>query len=68
MRGHSVKVLKKMQRRQRLVNFKVSEEEYERIQKKADEFAAGNLSEWIRFATMHLSPASDDLTDSDSET
>lgn len=63
-----MKILKKMKARQKLINFKVSESEYESIQEKADEFANGNVSAWIRFATIHLSPSADDLTELHSET
>ncbi len=40
----------------RIVNFKCTEEEFDQIKANADKYADGNMSGWIRFASMNLEP------------
>jgi len=58
--------------RTRLVNIKCTKFEITRIQGLADKYAAGNKSEWMRYAALHFRPRKDDLipydeTDPESE-
>lgn len=56
-------------RRTRLINFKVSEQEYDRIEGLAREHAEGNISVWLRRRGMTLSsfPSNFVLLDDDDE-
>jgi len=56
-------------RRVRLINFKVSEVEYDRIEGLAREHAGGNISVWLRRRGMTLSsfPSNFVLLDDDDE-
>lgn len=56
-------------RRARLINFKVSESEYDRIEGLAREHASGNISVWLRRRGMTLSsfPSHFVLLDDDDE-
>lgn len=45
----------------RLVNFKANNEELEAIKKNADLYADGNLSEWVRYASINFKPSKKDL-------
>jgi hypothetical protein len=48
--------LKKPLKREVNINYKVSHEEKAAMQKKADKWAGGNLSAWVRFAAVMLEP------------
>ena len=61
MQQKIVKELMKTSRR--LLNIKVSEDELNLIRKQAEEFAGGNVSGWIRYASMNLKPKSNQLVD-----
>lgn len=38
------------------ITFRVSKAEFEEIQKKADQYAGGKLSKWVRFAAKKCEP------------
>lgn len=44
------------------VNFKLSPADKRRIEEKARQFARGNVSFWIRYASMHFQPQAKELT------
>lgn len=46
-------------KRTRLINFKVSSDEYSRIEALAERFAAGNVSLWLRNRGMTCSEVAD---------
>lgn len=48
-------------KKQKLINFKCTDEELAVIKAKAEKYANGNLSEWIRYAAIELEPRSKDL-------
>ena len=43
-------------------NVKLTDKELDAIQKKANRFAGGNLSAWLRHAGMNYTPKQKDLT------
>ena len=43
------------------VNFKCTKEEKELLQKQADKYANGELSEWLRYAGLNCVPPAKDL-------
>lgn len=43
------------------VNVKLNAEEKKTLQKQADKYAQGNLSEWLRFAGTHFVPGKEHL-------
>lgn len=55
------RVLKKSLKDQRIM-LKLSERERAQIQANADMFTEGNLSEWIRYASINMTPKKSDLT------
>jgi hypothetical protein len=61
----TMKVIKSVADKQKhsLMTVKVSKAEFERIKAKAKRYAAGNLSEWVRYAAIELEPKPDDLVD-----
>lgn len=42
---------------------KLDEAERKHIQSKANKFTRGNISEWVRYAAIHLEPKAADLTE-----
>jgi hypothetical protein len=44
-----------------VVSFKVNSEEMREILARARAYAQGNVSEWVRFASVKLKPAKEDL-------
>lgn len=44
-----------------LINFKATDLEMNLIQRKADKYTGGNVSEWIRYASIQLEPKQSDL-------
>lgn len=58
-------VLKALAEKQKpiLVTFKVSKAEQEKMRENAEKWAAGNLSEWIRYAAMELEPKTEHLVE-----
>lgn len=57
-------------RRTRLINFKVSDNEYDRIESLARQYASGNISVWLRRRGMTMSsfPGNFILLDEDDDT
>lgn len=51
-------------KKKNLINFKATDLEMTLIQKKADKYAGGNVSEWLRYAAIQLDPRASDLTGS----
>lgn len=51
--------------RVRLLNIKVTKLEESYIRMKAEKFAEGNMSEWIRYAAINFKPVSSDLVKAD---
>jgi hypothetical protein len=52
-----LRILKSLAKeKRRLINFYVSHEEKTLMQEKADEWAEGNLSEWVRYAAVFYKP------------
>ena len=47
-----VKTFRKLEVRHKLVNLKVTQREYDRIQMMAEKYAAGNMSAWLRAVGM----------------
>lgn len=47
----------------RPVNFKISPTEYEVLEEKAKQFTNGNVSEWIRYASLNYKPSKTELAD-----
>lgn len=45
----------------RIRTFKATDHEWEEIEKKAEMFTKGNISEWIRYAAIELEPKPSDL-------
>lgn len=43
------------------VNLKLNAEQRKTLQKQADKYANGNLSEWLRFAGTHFVPGKEHL-------
>lgn len=43
------------------MNVRLKDQEREDMQKKADEFAGGNLSVWMRYAALNMKPRARDL-------
>lgn len=59
-------ILKSLTRRSaknRLINFKVTAWEYEEISRRADKYADGNLSAYVREACMLYSPKKSDIVE-----
>lgn len=48
--------------RSRMMNVKLTEDEFSRIFSNARKFAGGNISAWVRYAAMNLAPKQGDLT------
>ena len=48
-------------KKQKIINFKVSEEEYLLIKKSAKAYLNGNVSGWIRYASTSHKPRKDQL-------
>ena len=62
IKGEIMKVLKKMIKpKQRMINFRATEEEEKLIKDNAKLFAKGNISMWIRYITVHGKPHKSDL-------
>ncbi len=55
-------ILKRNKRK--LLNFKANKNERETIQAKANLFTGGNISAWIRYASLNHSPAAQELSKS----
>ena len=45
----------------RMIAARVSADEYRVIEQKAKQYAGGNVSEWIRYASVNMVPRKDDL-------
>jgi hypothetical protein len=45
----------------KLRNFRTTDQEWELIKRKAALYTGGNVSEWIRFASIELEPKASDL-------
>lgn len=50
------KITKAKTDKPKLINFKVSEKDHQTIQAKANRFADGNVSLWLRAAATHFTP------------
>jgi hypothetical protein len=48
-------------KKRKLLNFKVTSDESAVIKRNADQFADGNVSEWVRYAALHFRPNSSEL-------
>lgn len=53
--------IKKKPVEKKLINLKVTLEQEKEMQKKADKYTGGNLSEWIRYASTQLDAKKSDL-------
>lgn len=53
--------VKKEKQKPKQLNLKVSAEVEEALQKQADKYANGNLSEWLRYAGLNHVPPKKDL-------
>lgn len=51
-------------KKNKLLNLKVTPKEMHQIQLKADKYTGGNVSEWIRYASIQLEPRVSDLVTS----
>lgn len=51
-----VKSLKKKPSKDQLIQAKATKEELNKIKKKAKDYAGGNISAWIRIASIHFTP------------
>jgi uncharacterized protein (DUF1778 family) len=49
----------------RLLNLKVTDEERKLIKLNADKYANGNISEWVRYASLNFLPEEKDLISDD---
>jgi hypothetical protein len=45
----------------KVCNFKISDDDKNLIKKNAEQYAEGNISEWIRFAAINYKPRKKDL-------
>lgn len=45
----------------RMIGFRCTETEYQLIEEKAKKHTNGNVSEWVRFAAIHMEPGKDDV-------
>jgi len=59
----SKKVVKgvKAPKKEKLINLKVSESEFEEIKDRADKYADGNVSAWLRVSGKKFTPRKRDL-------
>jgi hypothetical protein len=53
--------IKKDKEASKAINIKLNAEERKTLQKQADKYANGNLSEWLRFAGTHFLPGKEHL-------
>lgn len=51
----------KTNKKEILVNFKISVEDLKRLKAKAKKHTDGNISRWIRYATLELDPKPTDV-------
>ena len=58
-----IKALKGEPEKSKIINLKVSTSEHELLKARAFRYANGNLSAWIRYASINLDPKPDDLAD-----
>jgi hypothetical protein len=49
--------------RKKVVPIKLTMTEFKALRAKAEEHTKGNISEWIRYAALNLSPKTEDLLD-----
>lgn len=45
-----------------MIGFRVSETEYQVIEEKAKKFTEGNVSEWVRYASVNMEPKASEVT------
>ena len=55
-----VQIIKERNKKERKVNFKVTEEDLAIMRSNANVFAKGNLSLWVRHAAIHWRPGKTD--------
>ena len=53
--------LKEEEKKTRVMVIKVAENEYSQISKNAQQYTNGNISRWIRYAAIKLSPKQEDF-------
>ena len=58
--AHLVK--NRMKKKDRPILVKLDQLEHNVIKRKADKYTNGNMSEWIRYASLNLEPREEDLT------
>jgi hypothetical protein len=61
LKGLIILILKNDHERSILFNFKLNQNEMNLLKEKANLYTEGNISEWIRYATLKLEPKSDDF-------
>ena len=63
VRKKSTSTIKSMfnKNKSRLINLRVSQKEEAAIQKKADKFANGNYSAWLRYAGANYTPSKEEI-------
>lgn len=59
MRLKNIKQSKKIL--DKTISLHLKSKDYELLKKKADQFCEGNVSAWIRFASIHYHPKKKDL-------
>lgn len=47
--------------KRKMMNVRATDVEVEKMQKKADKYCGGNLSEWIRYAAIKHNPCKKDI-------
>lgn len=57
-----MKLKKLVKEAMRMIGFRVSETEYQVIEEKAKKFTEGNVSEWVRYASVNMEPKASEVT------